>query len=127
MADAIPPIHPCPACGFLVFTLAFGSEETCPVCGWVDDFLQLAHPDFTLGANSGVSLREAQASALLAYPMTVKASGAFARDGRWRPLAVRETPRNAEAALASPVCYMDTPDPEEFEPYWLDPPSTEAD
>ena len=126
MVDSVLLIHPCPACGFVVFARAFGSEEMCPVCGWIDDYLQLAHPDFTLGANSGLSLREAQANALAARPMAVKALGVFLRDSRWRPLAAGENPPNGASAFASPVCYLSMPDPEEFEPYWLDPPAVGA-
>lgn len=111
---------PCPACGFLVFSTGFGSEETCPVCGWIDDYFQLVHPDFVLGANSGLSLREAQRGALVAYPMITRASDTFLRDPNWRPLAPGETPRNSSFDLASPVCYLTAPGLEEFEPYWLE-------
>lgn len=121
MIDSDPLIHPCPACGFRVFTGASGSEETCPVCGWIDDYLQLAHPDFMLGANSGLSLREAQTIALTACPVSERVMGTFFRDSHWRPLVAGETPRNGATAMASPVCYLSAPDPGEFEPYWLDP------
>ena len=126
VVDSARLIRPCPACGFMIFARAFGSEETCPVCGWVDDYFQLAHPDFMLGANSGLSLREAQASALAAFPMTVKVLGTFLRDSRWRPLAVNETPTNGASVFASPVCYLSLPDPEKFEPYWLVPPTLDV-
>ena len=120
MVEPVPLIHPCPACGFLVFPRAFGSEESCPVCGWIDDYLQLAHPDFILGGNSGISLREAQARALEAWPPAIKVSGAFFRDSRWRPLDAGEIPKSGIHEAASPVCYLNTPDPGEFAPYWLD-------
>lgn len=127
MVEQVPLIQPCPACGFLVFARAFGSEDTCPVCGWIDDYLQLVHPDFILGGNSGMSLREAQARALAAWPPALKASGAFSRDNRWRPLALGERPRNGLFESASPVCYLNTPDPGEFIPYWLDAARNEDD
>ncbi len=115
-------IYPCPACGFTVFAHPYGSSsETCAVCGWVEDLAQLAQPDFTVGANIG-SLREAQHANLATYPIDVKEAGSFKRDPRWRPLAPAEYPAADAAAPASPVCYLTTPDPETFVPYWLLPP-----
>ncbi len=111
---------PCPACGFAVFTRDYGSSDTCPVCGWVDDLLQLAQPDFVIGANSGLSLREAQTRARTAHPIAVREAGGFSRDSRWRPLFPSENPTGS-SGVASPVCYMVSPDPETFEPYWLSP------
>lgn len=97
----------CPACGFQV------SEATCPVCGWIEDFEQLVHPDFVVGANSGVSLREAQVRARALISLT------HARDPAWRALRPGEDPSKGSAA--SPVCYLGTPDPAGFVPYWLRP------
>lgn len=109
------PQHPCPACGFLVFSAPPGSKATCAVCGWVDDFEQLVHPDFTFGANSGRSLREAQSRALAKFPLGALA-GEHTRDPRWRPLRAGEVPRSE---VASPVCYIGTPERDDFEPYWV--------
>ena len=50
---------PCPACGYLVFTEAPGSEQTCPICGWIDDVNHLHFHSFS-GAPNGISLLEAQ-------------------------------------------------------------------
>ncbi len=116
--------HPCPACGFEVFSGAPGSLESCPICGWVDDLVQLAQPDFAVGANAGVSLREAQSRALGLLPPEVRSAGAFARSSRWRPLSPSEDPSAEAFTLASPVCYLTDPDPDSFEPYWLRPPPT---
>lgn len=123
------PLHPCPACGYAVFAGAYGSQEACLVCGWIDDYFQLTHPDFILGANSGISLREAQAAVPGANPAAANVSGTFLKDSRWRPLASGETPCIGAAGLASPVCYLDTFEAEaaeDFEAYWLGPPLIDA-
>lgn len=122
MAEPPVPAHPCPACGFEVFSRPWGSSETCPVCGWVDDLVQLAQPDFAVGANVGLSLRLAQSRALAVHPLSVRKLGAFARSSRWRPLAPAEYPSSGSSGLASPVCYLIAPDPDTFQPYWLSPP-----
>ena len=36
--------HMCPVCGKYEFPFA-GSDDTCDVCGWVDDPIQLENPD----------------------------------------------------------------------------------
>jgi len=113
--------QPCPACGFAVFAHFPGGRETCPVCGWIDDLEQLVHVDVIYGANNGRSLRQAQCSALDGHPLTQQRVGEFARDARWRPLAPGETPVAGADSLASPVCYLGTPEAEEYEPYWLAP------
>lgn len=100
-------LRTCPACGFGV------SETACPVCGWIEDFEQLVHPDFVVGANSGVSLREGQARAASLASLT------HVRDPAWRPLRPGEHP--AEGNAASPVCYLGTPERVGFVPYWLSP------
>jgi len=46
----------CPACGHKTVS---GEHEICHICGWQDDWAQRAWPDM-LGANSGVTLRQAQ-------------------------------------------------------------------
>jgi len=43
----------------------------------------------------------------------------YVRDSSWRPLRRGETPPLAEDAPASPVCYVGTPDPAGYVPYWL--------
>lgn len=110
----VDPGFPCAACGCKVHSLPAGSGERCPVCGWFDDFEQLVHPDLTYGANAGLTLRQAQAALAQAGQV---ASGQ--RDPRWRPLRPGESPAADPDGLSSPVCYIATPDPEEFEPYWL--------
>lgn len=113
------PRFPCAACGYLVHGRRAGSGERCPVCGWFDDFEQLVHPDLTYGANAGITLRQAQAAAASAGSGATVPRAQFAPDPRWRPLRAGEEPAADPNGLSSPVCYMATPDPEEFEPYWL--------
>ncbi len=124
MGGSRPPAgaHPCPACGFEVFAGPCGSLDTCPICGWVDDLVQLAQPDFAVGANAGLSLRQAQSRSLAQLPLEVRSAGAFVRSARWRPLSPAEDPSADAFTLASPVCYLSAPDPDTFEPYWLRPP-----
>jgi hypothetical protein len=122
MVSTSTPLYPCPACGFAVFSGPYGSLEACGVCRWVDDLVQLAQPDFGIGANSGLSLRQAQSAALAVYPVAVKKAGGFSRHPAWRPLSPGEHPETGAHSLASPVCYMTVPDLEDFEPYWLTPP-----
>lgn len=109
-----PPTHPCAACGARVFTERPGSLATCPVCAWVDDLEQLAHPDLVVGANTGRSLREAQADALA----TVAQRGDFPRDPAWRPLRPGEEPDAAAGEFSSPACALTTPPRDGFVPYW---------
>lgn len=52
-------LHPCPCCGYEVFSGAAGSFEICPICFWEDDLFQLTNATVQGGANT-VSLREAQ-------------------------------------------------------------------
>ena len=115
----MPPAHPCPACGFLVHDARHGSGETCPVCGWIDDFEQLAHPDLLYGANAGLSLRQAQGRNLSVLGTTGSGRTVdFERDEHWRPLRAKETPPADPDGPSSPVCYLGTPDPADFVPYW---------
>jgi Cysteine-rich CPCC len=51
-------LKPCPCCGSKVLT-AEGEYEICSVCGWEDDPVQRADPDYAGGANK-TSLNEAR-------------------------------------------------------------------
>lgn len=109
--------QPCAACGALVHRGGPpGSGATCPACGWIDDYEQLVHPDLTYGANAGVSLRQAQAR--VAAGESGSAHGSFDRDEAWRPLREDETPEPDPHGPSSPVCYVATPDPADYVPYW---------
>lgn len=92
------PKHPCAACGLLVFDEPSGSYAICPVCGWEDDPVQLAHPSLAGGANRE-SLRVAQP---IAAPRAAEAirGGARARDPRWRPLEAADL--RADGELVTP-------------------------
>lgn len=108
----------CPCCGFLVFDEAPGSYDICPLCGWEDDHVQLAHPAMRGGAN-GESLYEAQQRALNDFPMHVQLSDGYRRDPRWRPLRPEDlvaasTPQTGKDYFFSAV--LETP-----EYYWLIP------
>jgi hypothetical protein len=63
--DLVPPTYPerfpCPCCGYQVFSMAPGSHQVCPVCGWEDDLAQLRFVRLPGSANQ-VSLEDAQAN-----------------------------------------------------------------
>jgi hypothetical protein len=112
------PTEPCPACGFRVHDRPCGGGATCRVCGWVDDFEQLVHPDLGYGANPGLSLRQAQARAEGLLAATQDRANGVERDPGWRPLRSGETPVADPLGPSSPVCYLGTPDPADYVPYW---------
>lgn len=112
------PAQPCPACGYRVHVQPCGSGATCPVCGWVDDFEQLVHPDLTYGANPGSSLRQAQRRAAELLAAAPERAARVERDPHWRLLRVGETPLPDPEGPSSPVCYLGTPDPADYVPYW---------
>ena len=116
-ARADGPLATCAACGFITLQALPGSGERCGLCGWIDDFEQLVHPDIVYGENSGVSLRQAQRKSLRTYPASSLASGELRRDPQWRPLSEAEVPSEA-AGPSSPVCYLGTPDRDTYVPYW---------
>ena len=112
------PTEPCPACGYRVHERRCGGGETCRVCGWIDDFEQLVHPDLTYGANPGLSLRQAQARVDALLAEAPRRTSGLERDPRWRPLRAGETPVADPSGPSSPVCYLGTPDPADYVPYW---------
>ena len=86
------PRYPCPCCGYVVFTTGPGSYDSCPMCGWEDDDVQLRYPAYAGGANT-VSLLAAQRNyadlgASDAHRLDYLASPrpSEARDPSWRPL-----------------------------------------
>ena len=80
---------PCPACGFLTIRDYYGSYETCLICQWENDGIQLGNPTSEGGANRE-SLAEAQVKAVARFPLDVAVVAGFRRDCRWRPLAPEE-------------------------------------
>ena len=108
----------CPACGFRTLALPPDRGERCAVCGWINDFQQLVHPDITYGANAGLSLQQAQRRLCPGSPQDPEQADGFERDPAWRPLQHGENPDDATGG-SSPVCYIATPDPADYVPYWL--------
>lgn len=51
-------LYPCPCCGSKVITTP-GAYEICDECGWEDDPVQSADPDYAGGANK-TSLNQAR-------------------------------------------------------------------
>jgi len=51
-------LHPCPCCGSKTISES-GAYEICELCGWEDDPVQSADPDYAGGAN-GKSLNESR-------------------------------------------------------------------
>lgn len=87
---------PCPSCGFLVFQRSAGSKETCPICRWQDDGLQLAYPGMVGGLN-GLSLFDFQQKILPSFPAKEREFSGVPRHPTWRPL------QESEAALRKGV------------------------
>jgi Cysteine-rich CPCC len=84
--------HTCPACGFKMFDELPGSFDTCEICWWEDDVLQLRNPlENTEGSNQK-NLYDWQQEVLETYPLTVETVGEFMRDITWRPIRADELP-----------------------------------
>jgi hypothetical protein len=79
------PLHPCPACGFLVFVRQMGGREKCGMCGWQDDPVQLVYPGMIGGLN-GLSLWDWQRKIIAEIPPSVREFGGVPRQAKWRPL-----------------------------------------
>ena len=77
-----------------------------------------ARPGPADGANSGLSLRQAQARVAGLLAEAPDRAAGFARDTRWRPLRAGETPVADPFGPSSPVCYVGTPDRADYVPYW---------
>jgi len=68
-----------------MFAESPGSYESCDLCGWEDDHVQLRHPAMGGRANK-LSLAAHQQLALQRLPLDVVQSGQFFRAPHWRPL-----------------------------------------
>ncbi len=82
----------CPSCGYRVFSGPPGTEEVCPICGWLDDLMHLRFPLFN-GMPNGISLVDAQMnySVMGAKDETALKNVRFPgpqdeRDPDWRPI-----------------------------------------
>lgn len=100
------PLYPCPSCGFLVFDSVPGSEDSCPICDWIDDEFQLQFPLRAVGRNP-TSLYEYQKHALINIPVHIKEACGCERDKTWRPLTEVDC-RNAEAAAGTMEGYTES-------------------
>ena len=109
--------YPCPSCGLLVFDESPGSYDICPVCGWEDDHVQLAHPALRGGANR-VSLFESQLAILRKLPIEVREHEGVLRDPRWRPLNEKDMELRADGPKDS-TSYFHAATSEEPDYYWL--------
>jgi hypothetical protein len=69
-----------------------GSFDTCEICWWEDDIIQLRNPIDTTASNEK-SLVEWQQEILETYPLTVEVAGEFHRDVDWRPIREDEIPQ----------------------------------
>jgi hypothetical protein len=85
--DTDPLMHTCPCCGYRVGVTSY---DICDVCGWENDPVQAADPDYPSGANP-ISLREGQRNFKAigsSHPRRLEWSegpDGFERDPDWRP------------------------------------------
>jgi hypothetical protein len=113
----VPEDYPCPACGFLVFGAPPGTYDICPVCGWEDDHVQLAHPALRGGANKQ-SLFECQRGVLSKLPVCVREHAGWHRDAEWRPLRGEEL--TSEGCPTSGLQYFQAAGEDTPGYYWRD-------
>ncbi|MDJ0940838.1 MAG: CPCC family cysteine-rich protein [Woeseiaceae bacterium] len=112
-------VHPCPCCGFIVFTDLQG-WEICPICFWEDDPIQLCDPWYEGGANT-LSLVQSQKNFVELGAMErrflkhVRAPrDSDRRDPKWRP--VRKEDR---AFATTPAALFDQAGTDAIYEYWL--------
>jgi hypothetical protein len=106
--------HPCPACGYYVFSEFNAQEEICPICFWQNDLTDLETMYEPVGPNN-VSLEEAQqnfakfgAVEERFAPKVRRPDETDIRAPKWRPLDRRkDTPRkiNADSAKHEELYY----------------------
>ena len=84
--------YTCPCCGFRVFNGPPGTEEVCPICGWLDDLMHLRFPTFN-GRPNGISLIDAQVNYTVIGAKDAQALKSVRfpdshdeRDPEWRPI-----------------------------------------
>jgi hypothetical protein len=90
---SIPPLNPCPCCGYLVFGDEPGSYEICEICFWEDDGLQLEFATTLDGGANRVTLLDAQlnyarlgACEATAMQHVRRPTPSDLRDPLWRPI-----------------------------------------
>lgn len=86
------PPHPCPACGYYMFSMMNDQGEICLICGWQNDLVDLEEMYRPMGPNH-VSLEDAQKSfekiGVIESRFVGKYGAStkkFIRDPKWRPL-----------------------------------------
>ena len=86
----------CTCCGY---KSSCGEYVGCAVCGWQCDWAQESGPDFPLGANGRITLREAQHNFMrfgncdgVDGLNRGKAASNYRRDPEWRPFALEPDP-----------------------------------
>jgi Cysteine-rich CPCC len=84
--------HPCPACGYYMFSALNEQSEICLICGWQNDLVDLQEMYHPMGPND-VSLEEAQKNFKEIGAKAPKSLGHVRpptkedmRDPKWRPL-----------------------------------------
>ncbi len=109
-------LYPCPACGF---ESPAGGYDTCPVCDWEDDEVQLRFPALRGRANKE-SLVRWQVRVVRQLPVGVTAHNGYRRCSDWRPL----TPEECSDTTGTPTSgreYFDALGAEEPLYYWRKP------
>ncbi len=93
-------MHPCPACGYYMFSALNEQSEICQICGWHNDLVDLQEMYRPVGPNH-VSLEDAQKNFVqigateprfvneekfIKHPFVRKPTAEDVRDPKWRPL-----------------------------------------
>ncbi|MAR90841.1 MAG: hypothetical protein CML06_08150 [Pseudomonadales bacterium] len=84
----------CPCCGYKSLAEC---EDTCELCGWINDPYQTMDPDQTVGPNDS-SLRQAQYQ----FKQSHKGTSGFVKDKNWcafAPPAATQKPAAAELVI----------------------------
>ncbi len=105
------PTHPCPACGYYMFSALNEQSEICLICGWQNDLVDLQEMYRPMGSNR-VSLEDAQKNFIeigateprfvteerfIKRPFARKPTSSDMRDQKWRPLdRGRDKPRKID-------------------------------
>ena len=114
--------YPCPCCGYRVFARPPGSEDPCPICGWIDDLMQLRFAAFD-GQPNRISLLRAQRNyaAIGAKDEAALTHVRFPRDGDVRDPEWRALDTDSDDVGSVPVDFDALAEPEDPSAlyYWL--------
>jgi hypothetical protein len=107
------PDFTCPCCGFVTLSAWPGSYDTCPICHWEDDPVQLLDPWYREGANR-LSLAEAQLAFTLNGAVELRfrrqvrpPTAQDRRDHEWRPVGDEDRAFTRSPAALSDAEYKD--------------------